>query len=71
MISIPNLSEGVQSVAFVVGVILLLKKIAEMDSWHGVRVFVLTVVLTFVVVCFFLIYGFTSGNPNYYHCVVD
>lgn len=70
MLSILNLSEGIQPILFVVGVILLFKKIAEIDGWHGLRVVALTVVLSGVVVYFFDVL-FTFVNPRSYGCVIE
>ena len=34
-----------------------------MDRYHNLRVFVLVTIFTFLVIVFFLEYGFTLGNP--------
>jgi hypothetical protein len=46
-----------------VGVLLLFRKAAQMERYHTLRVFLLTAVLCSGVICFFLEYGFTFGNP--------
>ena len=51
------------------GAILLLRKIAEMDGHHALRVLILTTILSVPVLLFFIGYGLTLGNPHSYSCV--
>ena len=44
------------------GVLLVFRKVAQMERHHTLRVFLLTAVLSIGVICFFLAYGFTLGN---------
>ena len=53
------------------GAIVCLKRLAEMERYHTLRVVVLTSVLSFFVIVFFLKYGFTLGSPLYrFDCVI-
>ena len=54
---------------FLIGVWWLFKKIADMDRYHTLRVVLLTAVLSYFVILFFIGYGFTLGNPNRFDCV--
>ncbi|HEV8133149.1 MAG TPA: hypothetical protein VGP85_00660 [Pyrinomonadaceae bacterium] len=45
------------------GVLLLFRRVAQMERHHTLRVFLLTAVLSIGVICFFLMFGFTLGNP--------
>ena len=49
-------------VFFFTGVLLVFRKVAQMERHHTLRVFLLTAVLSIGVICFFLAYGFTLGN---------
>ena len=49
-------------VLFFSGVLLVFRKVAQMERHHTLRVFLLTAVLSIGVICFFLAYGFTLGN---------
>jgi hypothetical protein len=53
------------------GVLLCLKRVAEMERYHMLRVVVLTSILSCFVVIFFLAYGFTLGNPGYHGCMIE
>ena len=57
--------------ALLMGVILLLKRVADMDRYHTLRVILLTSILSFLVILFFLGYGFTLGNPNKFNDCID
>lgn len=63
-----NLSEAGQLVLLIGGALLLFKRIAEMDRYHNLRVFVLVTILSFFVIVFFLVFGLTMGNPGAYDC---
>jgi len=56
---------------FIVGILLSVKKVAEMDRYHMLRVVVVTSILSFFVILFFLAYGFTLGNPIQFTCTGD
>lgn len=47
------------------GLVLTLKRVADMTRYHTLRVVALTSFLGFIVIFLFLAYGFTLGNPNY------
>jgi dolichyl-phosphate-mannose--protein O-mannosyl transferase len=63
MLSTLDVSDAVQYVMLLIGIVLLLKRVAEMERYHTLRVVVLTSLLSSVVIYFFLVYGFTLGNP--------
>jgi len=50
-------------VIIISGALVCLKRIAEMDRYHELRVLVLTTILSIVVILFFLGYGLTFVNP--------
>jgi hypothetical protein len=50
------------------GTLLCLKRVAEMERYHDLRVVVLTTILSSFVILFFLGYGFTLGNPPLDDC---
>jgi hypothetical protein len=50
------------------GVLLCLKRVAEMERYHALRVVVLSVVLGFVAGFFFLAFALTFGEPFQYEC---
>jgi len=43
------------------GVLVCLRRIAQMESYHTLRVVVLTMILSFFVILFFLSYGFSES----------
>ena len=63
-----DLTEAGNLVLLFVGALLLLKKVANMDRYHNLRVFVLITILSFLVIVFFLEYGFTMGYPRLSEC---
>jgi dolichyl-phosphate-mannose--protein O-mannosyl transferase len=70
MYSTFELANPVHLVPLLFGVVLLLKKAAEMERYHNLRVIVLTAILSWIVICFFVAYGLTLGNPiEPYDCV--
>lgn len=70
MLSIFNHSDPVQLVLLLIGFVLLLKRLADMDRYHNLRVVVLTTILSCIVIYFFFEYGFTLGNPmEYSDCI--
>ena len=58
-----SFSNALDLVFFFTGVLLVFRKVAQMERHHTLRVFLLTAVLSIGVICFFLAYGFTLGNP--------
>ena len=67
-----SLSEAGHLVLLLAGAFLLFKRVAEMDRYHNLRVFVLVTILSFFVIVFFLAYGLTMGNPHRnYNCVIE
>ena len=53
------------------GVILCLKRVAEMERYHALRVVVLSVVLGFIGGILFLYFAFTLGEASLYHCTPE
>lgn len=56
------LADVLQIVLVFVGLLLLVRKVAEMDRYHYVRVVFLTAILSCIVIFLFLVYGFTFGR---------
>ena len=50
------------------GLLLCLKRVAQMERYHLVRVVVLTSILSFFVILFFIGYGLSCGNPLQSNC---
>ena len=46
------------------GLLLCFKRVADMERYHLVRVVVLTSILSFFVVLFFIGFGLTFGHPG-------
>ena len=56
-----SLADPADFFTFITGLALLMKKLAEINRYHSLRVFILTMVLSCIVMyCFFL---FTFGAP--------
>jgi len=53
------------------GVLLCFKRVAEMERYHMLRVVVLTAILSYFVILFFVGYGLTLGNPVYHQCDIN
>lgn len=53
------------------GALLFLKRVAEMERYHDLRVVILTTIFSSVVIVSFLAYGFTLGNSGLNDCVID
>ena len=70
MLSTLNLSEALEVVVVLVGVILLLKRVVDMDGYHKVRVAVLTVILSIGVILLFDKLGVRLGGSCFHNCVV-
>lgn len=58
-------SEPAHVVTLLIGLILLMKKFAEMDRYHTLRVLILTLIFSCIVFYFFVEYGFTLGTPAF------
>ena len=59
--------ETLNIIMYVIFGLWALKKVAEMESFHEFRVMLLTLILSFIVVCLFCKFCFTFGEP-YYGC---
>jgi hypothetical protein len=70
MLSTINPSEVLEVVVVLVGVILLLKRIVDMDGYHKVRVAVLTVILSIGVILLFDKLGVRLSGSCFHNCVV-
>ena len=57
-----TISNALDLVFVFTGVLLVFRRVAQMERHHTLRVFLLTAVLSIGVICFFLAYGFTLGN---------
>ena len=53
------------------GGILLLRKVAQIDGHHTLRVVILTTIFSLPVTLFFLNYGLTLGNPHSFSCMPE
>ena len=53
------------------GVLICLKRIAEMQRYHILRVVIITSILSIVVIHFFLVFGQTFGIGKQFDCVPD
>ena len=53
------------------GTLLCLKRVAEMERYHNLRVLVLTAILSYVVILFFVGYVLAPCNPPLVDCVDD
>ena len=53
------------------GALLCLKRVAEMERYHDLRVVILTTIFSSVLIVSFLAYGFTLGNRGFDDCVVN
>jgi hypothetical protein len=58
-----SLPQFVSMTLLLIGVMLSLKRAAEMNRFFGLRVAVFTSILACLVLYFFLQFGFTFGNP--------
>ena len=56
---------------FALGAILSLKRVAEMERYHRLRVVLLTSILSCFVAYFFLMFSFTLGDPWAYDCMLE
>lgn len=69
MLSTLNPTDVLDAVVISIGVILLLKKIADMDRYHWARVVILTLILSWIVILLFVAYGI--DNNSYGGCIVE
>jgi len=65
MLSASNL---VDYVIIISGLAVCLKKVVELERFHSLRVIVLTSILSFIVILYFIMYCFTLGNVIYWNC---
>jgi hypothetical protein len=64
-------SDAIHILILAGGLLLLLRKVAEIDGHHALRVLILTTIFSVPVILFFIGYGLTLGNPHSYSCVID
>ena len=64
-------SDAIHILILVGGGILLLRKVAEIEGHHALRVVILTTIFSLPVILFFLGYGLTLGNPYTFDCVIE
>ena len=64
-------TDPVQLLLLAIGVVLFLKKVAEMDRYNTLRVVVLTAILSCVVIYFVLQCFSTFGNPHRFDDCID
>ena len=63
-------SQLLQTAMLIFGVLWTLKKVADMERYHTLRVFVLTLFLSCTVLWFFVSYVLPVVNPPFV-CVID
>ena len=56
------LTDVLQIVLVFIGLLLLVRKVAEMERYHYLRVVFLTAILSCIVIFLFVVYGFTFGH---------
>jgi len=71
MFSTVNPSDVLELMVVLVGLFLLFKKVANMDTHHKVRVVALTVILSVIPVLFFLGVALKFGRSGLSNCVVE
>jgi hypothetical protein len=54
----------------VFGCVLLLRKVAEIDGYHGLRVFVLTAIFSSPFILFGILYVYYIFNSPVFNCVI-
>ena len=62
MLSNFSLLDVLHVVIVLAGGVFLLKKVAEMDRYHDLRVWALTLLLSCIVIYFFLVFGLTMAG---------
>ena len=65
MFSTFSLSDVLHVLIVLAGGVFLFKKVAEMSRYHNLRVWALTLILSCIVVYFFLAWGLTMGGGVY------
>ena len=71
MLSIVNLSYALEIAVVSVGLILMLKRVVDMDEYHKARVVVLTLILSVGVIFLFDRLGDGIGNEGLSNCVLE
>jgi len=71
MLSIVNLSYALEIAVVSVGLILMLKRVVDMDEYHKARVVVLTLILSVGVIFLFDRLGDGIGNEGPSNCVLE
>lgn len=71
MLSTLNLSEVLEIVFVSFGIVLVLKRVADMDEYHKIRVAVLTVILSVGVILMFDGLGVRLADSGFNDCVVE
>jgi len=71
MLSIVNLSDALEIAVVSVGLILMLKRVVDMDEYHKARVVVLTLILSVGVIFLFDRLGDGIGKEGLSNCVLE
>jgi hypothetical protein len=71
MLSTITPSDALEFLVVSIGVLFLLKRVAEMDRFHKVRVVVLTLILSWFAVMFCFGYGLELGSSGLSNCIVE
>ena len=71
MLSIVNVSDALEIAVVSVGLILMLKRVVDMDEYHKARVVVLTLILSVGVIFLFDRLGDGIGNEGLSNCVLE
>ena len=72
MFSDSGVSNVIHLTVLVVGCVFLLRKVAEIDGYHSLKVFVLTAIFSSPFVFFFILYVYYKLNPpTFWDCVID
>ena len=66
-----NPSDALEIVVVAVGIVLLLKRVVDMDTHHNARVVALTSILSVGVVFLFYSLGDGIGNDGLSNCVIE
>jgi len=66
-----NPSDALEIVVVAVGIVLLLKRVVDMDTHHNARVVALTLILSVGVVFLFYSLGDGIGNDGLSNCVIE
>lgn len=68
MLSEFNLSNILHLTILIIGCFLLLRKVAEIDGYHGLRVFVLTTIFSSPLIFLGILYVYCLLNPPLFIC---